>query len=135
MHIKWQPSNRDLRIFAIGQIAFLALIMTGYIRRGGSPAVLAAVIAVSTIVGVVGAIWPQRIRPVYLTWMIAVFPIGWLVFQVLLTLVHVFAIIPIGTLLKCLGIDPLSRRLDRECPSYWSPKGPAPPSSRYFRQF
>lgn len=135
MHIKWRPSNRDLRIFAVGQVVFLALILTGFVRRGGSWNIVAAVMGISTAVGIVGTVWPQRIRPVYLAWMIAVFPIGWLIFQVLLTLVFGLAIIPIGILLKCLGIDPLNRRLDRDCPSYWNRKGPAPTSSRYFRQF
>jgi hypothetical protein len=135
IQINWHPSARDLRIFAMGQIVVAAVVTTEIARRGGSPILVAVIPGISSIIGLVGLIQPTRVRRIYVAWMIAVFPIGWFVSHLLLAAVFVLVVIPLGFLLRCLGLDPLERRFDTNRRSYWNLRGPTPPATRYFRPF
>jgi hypothetical protein len=135
IRIKWQPSERDLRVFAVGQAVVFALVCSGWIRRGGSLTVAVILGICSTAVAVFGLARPKQIRVLYLAWMILVFPIGWLVTQGLLAATFLLLIVPLGFLLRCFGIDPLSRRFENRQPSYWVKRRPMPPATQYFRQF
>ena len=60
--------------------------------------------------------------------------VGWLVGRLLLAVNFYCVLSPLGILLRLLGRDPLGRRLDPSCQSYWTAK-PAPAGIRsYFRQ-
>ena len=135
IRINFHPSPRDLRIFCVGQIVVVAIITAGLMRRGGSPQVAAILMAASMVLGLIGAVQPSRVRWFYVGWMIAVFPVGWCISQMLLAAVFGFVIIPLGLLLKCLGIDPLNRRFDSKQASYWTHRDATRPANRYFRQF
>jgi hypothetical protein len=133
--INWQPSPYELRVFAIGQIVLTLLLATGLMKRGLSFNVSAGIVACSAAVGLAGAIRPSLIRWLYCTWMIAVFPIGWCLSQLLLISVFLFVVLPIGLLLRCVGIDPMSRRFEPTSATYWTKRRPMPPANRYFRPF
>ncbi len=135
IHFKWQPSRRDLRVFALGLALLTGILAQGLLRRGGSSAGPIALACVSILLGLVGAVRPTLVRPIYLVWMLVMFPIGWCVSHVLLAGVFWLLITPLGLVWKFLGIDPLHRRFDQHCESYWSERPPSPPAARYFRQF
>ena len=63
------------------------------------------------------------------------FPIGYVVSFVALALVSSFLITPIGLVFRLLGRDPLYRKPDANCGTYWISRGEAPPAKRYFQQF
>ena len=135
IHINWQPSTRDLRIFAVGQVLFFAVLTTAIVRRGGSSELAILLMGVSSATGLVGTIQPSWVRPVYIGWMIAVFPLGWCVSYLSLGIVFWLVIVPLGLVLRCCGVDPLERRMDRQRKTYWTNRPPMPAPSRYFRKF
>jgi hypothetical protein len=67
--------------------------------------------------------------------MCAAFPIGWTVSHLLLAAVFYLLIAPLGLLLRTFGRDKLKLREDRSPATYWTPRPPSKPLSRYFRQF
>jgi hypothetical protein len=132
---QWSPSARNLRVFAALQFVFF-IVVTGAWRGGG--ALLGApgwIVAGSAVVAVVGLIAPTLIRPLYLGWMLAVFPVGWALSYLILAAVFFLVITPIGMVMRWRGQDPLERKIDRGQVSYWKARPPSPSSERYFRQF
>lgn len=133
--IPWHPPRKDLQVFAGLQWLFCAIVAVMLWRRQVAAEVIAVLLALSSIVAVVGLVRPAWIRPVYVGWMLAVFPIGWVVSHTVLVVVYFGVITPIGWLLRWRGHDPLQRRRDPAAVSYWIPRPPPPDPQRYFRQF
>ena len=134
--INWHPTNRELRQFAgIWFPVFWLLVglMVGF-RTGWWGIVLPAWIAVA-VVSVFGLIQPRLVRPVFIGWMVAAWPIGWVVSHLLLAAVYYLLITPLGLVMRLAGRDKLQMRLDQRAATYWTPRPPAPPAGRYFRQF
>ena len=78
------PSPRTLRQFAILWMLFFAGHATwqGSLANRASPAFLLTALAIG--LGLAGLAKPALIRPIFVAWMIAAFPIGWIVSRVLL---------------------------------------------------
>jgi hypothetical protein len=100
--------------------------------------VLAAVGLLSLLLGTSRPAW---LRPVYVAWMAAAYPIGWLLAHLLLAAIYFLLITPIGLVLRLARHDPLARRFDREAQSYWTPRAYSTrrpdrtDRERYFSQF
>jgi Saxitoxin biosynthesis operon protein SxtJ len=135
IRINWNPTGNELRVFALGQFALVAMLASGIHKRGGSWSSIAILVGVSLLIGLVGTIRPQLVRWCYFGWMIAVFPIGLCVSYLLLASVFWLLVFPVGILLRCFGVDPLTRRFEPTRSTYWARRDPMPPASRYFRQF
>jgi len=133
--IPWNPSRKDLRIFAALQILFFAFIAWTVWKRTGSTTAAGWIIGISAVIGVVGVIIPQAIRWIYVGWMIAVFPIGWVVSHTIIAAVYFLVITPIGLIMRLSGRDPMERRLEPSATTYWKIRPPTPDKARYFRQF
>jgi hypothetical protein len=133
--IQFRPSSTLLRQFAgLWLVCFLGLgLWEGLARGHGTRATVLALLALS--VGTAGLIWPQRIRPIYVAWMVLAFPIGWTVSQIIVALLFYGLFTPIGLVFRLMGRDPLHRARRPGIESYWAPKlTPADPR-RYFKQF
>ena len=133
--INRDPSPRDLKIFAILQALFFAAIATIVHRRTGATVAPLAIVAVSLVMAIVGIVRPAGLRGVYVGWMLAVYPIGWVVSHLILAVVYFGIVTPTGWLLRCFGRAPLSRRFDPEARTYWTVRESEIPSDRYFRQY
>ncbi len=133
--IPWNPSRKDLRIFAALQVLFFAFIAWSVWRRTGSTTIAGWIVAISVVVGIVGVIAPAAIRWIYVGWMIAVFPIGWVVSHTIIAAVYYLVITPIGLIMRMSGRDPMDRRFDPAAKTYWQVRPPTPDNARYFRQF
>jgi hypothetical protein len=133
--IEFDPSRSTLRQFAgIWLVFFSGLALwQGLVRGHGGLAVVLAVLALT--IGPLGLIRPGWLRPIYVGWMVLVFPIGWTVSQVMLAVIFFGLFTPIGLVFGLLGRDPLHRARRPELNSYWTPK-PAPADLKsYFKQF
>ena len=127
------PSEKTLR-----QFAGLCLIIFGGLggwrmwqRDLDSPAL--ALVAVGGLIGVAGLIRPSSIRLVFTGWMMAAFPIGWVVSRVVLGLLFYGVFTPVALVFRLAGRDALHRRRKPKT-SYWTTKPhPADPAS-YLRQ-
>ena len=135
--VNWHPTRKTLRQFAVLWLVFFAA--AGVLRAwrtgafaSGAPlgfdgpwraALLFWIAAVA--VGVPGTIAPRLMRPIYVGWMAAAFPIGWTVSHVLLAVLYYGVFTPIGLVFRVMGRDRLERRLDRQAPTYWKEIGRA----------
>ncbi len=130
-----RPSHRDLLRF--GAALPLALSALGGVLfwRASTPTYAfvlwgaAAVLALAFF-----SVRPFR-RPIYLVWTTIVFPVGWVLSHAVLFFAYYAVITPIGLARRALGSDPLSRRFERDRPSYWVRRTEEKDPSTYFRQF
>ena len=145
IEINWTPDRRQLRQFAILWFVFFALagalvawragLIGGAAAPGASWQAPAILWALAVLISGVGLAFPVAIRPVYLLWMGASFPIGWIVSHLLLGLTYFGLFTLVAGIFRVIGRDALSRRLDRGATTYWVRRSPQTDVARYFRQF
>ena len=135
IEINWNPSRRELKQFAgIWFPAFFALVGALVLYHTGSPIVAASISGSGVLLSVFGFFFPPLVRPIFVAWMCAAYPIGWAVSHLLLAIVFFLVITPIGWGLRVLRRDPLEREFDRSASTYWIPHKQARDSKQYFRQ-
>ncbi len=134
--INWKPSSRELRMFAVLLMVFFAIVAGIWKFKSSETTGPAILVSVAWTIGLLGLAIPQAVRWVYVGWMAAVFPIGWVVSHLLLAVIFFGVIMPIGLILRVLGRDPMRKMLDRSATTYWIARPTEPTDSqRYFRQF
>jgi hypothetical protein len=127
------PSRRMLRQFSMLWIVFFGAgaMWQWFGRDHHTLAVAYATLALTF--GPIGLTAPAAMRPVYITWLVAAFPIGWLVSRVLLAVLFFGLTTPLALWFRWRGRDVLGLGR-RDVPSYWTAKSqPSGPAS-YFRQ-
>jgi hypothetical protein len=138
--MKWSelplnPATKTLRQFAAISLVFFLGVGTFQWMARGRPTLGFILIAIGLFIGILGLVQPRAVRWVFAGWMIAAFPIGWTVSQLMLVLLFYGIFTPIGFLLKLTGRDSLSLKFPAQTDSYWTTK-PAPTDvRRYFKQF
>ena len=134
--INWRPSSRELRMFAALLMLFFVAVAGIWNWRTGQASGPIILVGVSWAIGLIGLAVPQAIRWVFVGWMVAVFPIGFVVSHLLLAVIFFGVIMPIGLILRMLGQDPMRKTLDRSAATYWIARPTEPTESqRYFKQF
>lgn len=137
IEINRNPTRKELLVFAELLALFLAVI--GWMVWRRHPQVAAALWTAAPVVAVIGGLvaWfaPRAMRLLYLGWMYAAMPIGWVVSHLILAAVFYLVVTPIGLIMRLVGYDPMHRRFDRSATSYWVEHNPAADARRYFRQF
>lgn len=87
----------------------------------------------AVVIGGAGLLSPSLIKPVYMGWMIAAFPIGWTVSRLALATIYFLVVTPIAWVFRASGRDLLRlKRHPRE--TYWTAKSVARDSREYLRQ-
>jgi hypothetical protein len=86
------------------------------IFRGESPRMWALWIA--TALAATALTFPLLLRPVFKVWMILGEALGWVNTRIILTLVYYGLIVPMGTMLRMMGKDPMARAFDRQASTY-----------------
>lgn len=135
--IDWNPKPRQLRQFAVIAGLF-CLLVVGFFwqsRRAGNPTVMWTLGTLGVAVGLLGALWPETVRYVYVGMMVVTYPIGWVMSHVVLGVIYYGVFTPLGLFFRLIGRDALQRRIDPAAATYWQPRPPAPPATRYLRQF
>lgn len=129
-----KPSPRMLREFSALWIVFFCgvALWQWFGRDHHTLALIYGGLAVT--LGPIGLVAPAVMRPIFIAWLAAAFPIGWVVSRVLLLILFFGVITPIAAIFRMMGRDVLSVRR-RSIDTYWTPKPqPGGPAS-YFRQF
>lgn len=128
------PDDRMLRQFAFLWIVFfgaIALAQEFHHHRH----VLALVLGIlAATVGPVGLVWPSAIKPVFIGWMVLVFPIGWIISHVMLGILFYGMFSPIGLLFRIRGRDALALKPQPNAATYWHLKPQGKDKSRYLHQ-
>jgi hypothetical protein len=134
--LKTDPTTRELRQFAGLWLPAIGLVAAWLLWGATGNVPLASTIAAALIaLGVVGLARPAVMRPLFVGWMAAAYPIGWVVGHLLLALLYFAVLTPIGLALRLAGRDPLQRRWDPSATTYWQPHQPPNENARYFRQY
>jgi hypothetical protein len=133
--INKNPSKKELILFGLLGLAFFGLIGLSALHKTHSIHAARNIwVAGAVLFAAYYAVPPIR-RPIYLGWMYAAYPIGWVISHVLLALAFWGVIVPVGLLMRVVSRDPLARAFDPSAKSYWTPHEPGTDASRYFRQF
>jgi hypothetical protein len=133
--IQFDPPRKVLRQFAglwllfFGGLALWEILWRERLGFGGVLAVLAVTI------GPLGLIRPEWIRFIYVGWMVAAFPVGWTMSQIILLTLFFGLFTPIGLTFRLLGRDTLHRTRRATLNSYWEAKSAPTDLRRYFKQF
>jgi hypothetical protein len=145
IEINWNPDRKQLRSFAILWLVFFAFagalvawragLIGGAAPSGASWSAPALLWALAVVVSAVGLAFPVAIKPIYLLWMGASFPIGWTVSHILLGVTYYGLFTLVAGIFRLIGRDALSRRLDRGAATYWVRRSAQPDAARYFKQF
>jgi hypothetical protein len=128
------PSRRELRQFAGIWFPVFWFIVGGWFFIGDAPRVAIAAGVFGLVVGAIGVARPRFMHPIYLLWMHAAYPIGFVVSHVVLGVIFYLLVTPVGLVMKLVGYDPLQRRL-RTSTTYWLPCERVANTRQYFRQF
>jgi hypothetical protein len=132
--IPFDPSIRTLRQFAgLLVVVFGGVAAWQWTQHGFG--VRAAVSVVMAVVGLWGCFRPSDLRPVFVGWMVLVFPIGWTVSLLALTLLFFGVFTPIGLGFRAAGRDFLRLRRDPAAESYWEPMAANADAKSYLNQF
>lgn len=129
------PSPRTLRQFAGMWILFFGALGGWELWFRNRQAVSLSLIALALTIGPLGVWRPRLMRPIYVGWLMAAFPLGWLVSHVCLALVYYLVVTPLAIASRLLGRDRLSLRRGTKERSNWSPLDQSMDVRRYFRQF
>src|SRR5438876_10334929 len=107
MEIHWHPSDRRLRQFGILCLVFSSLLLarwswhlgkTSLAHQLASPAFIGAIIV--SLIGAIGLFKPFVLRPLYVGWLIAAFPISWTMTKFILDIMFYVLFSP---LVVCFG--------------------------------
>ena len=135
LEIPWNPSPRQLRQFAWLLAGCLLVVAAWVFYRGQAGTLAAALAGAGLASAAIGFTCPQLIRWVYVAWMVAVFPIGWLVSHAALAVMYYLVLTPIGLLLRFFGHDPMQRRPNGGRETGWRPRQDPEDMERYFKQY
>ena len=132
--VTFNASPRVLRQFAaIWLVVFGGLAVRKFCLEETTPGLI--FVAIAAGLGLPGLIRPRSIRHVYGTAMLAAFPLGWFVSQLLLVLIFFGIFWPVALLFRLMGRDVLRRKISPDAKSYWETRSQATKSTRYFEQF
>jgi hypothetical protein len=132
--IPFNPTVRTLRQFAVlWVIFFAAMALWQWFRHDHR--VLAGALAALTLVGFWGCLRPGDLRPIFVGWMVLVFPIGWTVSLLALATLFFVAFTPISLLFRLTGRDFLRLRRDSAAETYWEPMKLTTDPKSYLNQF
>lgn len=134
--INREPTARLLRQFAgIWFPAACALLGYALWRRTGLRPLGVTIWIVAAFISLAGVVRPSVMKPIWILWMTAVFPIGWTISHLVLAITYYLVLTPVGMMLRATGRDPMQRTIDRQAKTYWQPHQQITDPSRYFRQF
>lgn len=126
------PSPRTLRQFA-GLCVVFAGGWAAWRWWHGDQRTAELLAGVALLAGAFGIVAPALLRPVFVGWMMLVFPIGWVVSRVTLVALFLLVMTPVAWWFRLTGRDVLWLKRPNRA-SYWVPKPQPPGIDSYFRQ-
>jgi hypothetical protein len=133
LEVNWNPGRKELRQFAGLWIVFFGGVAAWMLYRYG-PGAWPTGVGCMALVGAPGLVFPGIMKPIYIGWMAAAFPVGWTISHLLLGVIFYGLLTPIGLAIRIFGSDPMHRRSDPEAKSYWTDHAQSE-TGRYFRTY
>jgi hypothetical protein len=120
--IDWNPHDGRLRQFALG-VGIVCLSLAAWLWWVEVlPAAVGALAALGIGVALFGLVWPDTVRYLYLTAMVSVYPMGWLVSHLLLAVIFYGVVTPFGLIVRLMGRDGLEPGSNAGSMNYWQPR-------------
>ena len=137
--MRWSEIPRNPSPKVLQQFAMLSLVFFGAAGgyrwfRGDQGSLPLILLGLGIALAILGFVSPRWLKPIFVGWMIMVFPIGWLISHVILALIFFGIFTPLGYILKLCGHDPLLLRKPN-VNSYWQVKEQQKDLTRYLKQF
>lgn len=137
VQIDRNPTAERLRSF--GWLLLPAMCLLGALSwwRTGQVNVALVIWTSGAVLAALYAAFPAVRRPIYVGWMTAAFPVGWVVSHLIMALIYFGVVTPIGLLVRWTRGDRLERHFDRSASTYWQIRQPAKDKDveRYFKQY
>ena len=121
IEINKNPSRRDLLWFGALFLAFCGIVGGVLVWRFDGMRAARVVWIVGVVVPALYYAIPPLRRPVYLGWLYAALPIGWVVSHVVVLVAFYLVVTPIGLIMRATGRDPMRRSFDPAAETYWTP--------------
>ncbi len=134
MILNTNPTRRDLQVFGFVLPLVAAVLGLLVAFRFDAPGVARVMWAAGAVLTLSYVAIPAWRRPLFVGWMYATYPIGWVLSHVMLLVVFFLVIVPFGLVIRLARRDLLRRRFDRSAPSYWTRRESVSDVRRYFRQ-
>ena len=128
----WQPSNRQLRQFAVALGVALPAI-TWY--WGGTLNAVSILTVIGLLIAVAGMVWPSTVKHLFIALSLLATPIGMVLGEVAMLLIYFCCFLPIGLAFRVIHRDSLKLKLQRGSQSYWESKVQPRSLTNYYRQF
>ncbi len=115
------PTAADLRSFGLltgGLAAGIFGLALPLLRRHPLPVwpwIVGGVLIIAALA------WPSALRPLYRPWVRLGLVLGWINSRIILTILFFLVIVPMGLIMRALGRDPVSRKLDPDASTYRVP--------------
>ncbi len=131
IEINWQPTDRQLRQFAL--IGSIGLPAIGWFWGVGSTAMI-TLAAIGVCLAVVGWLLPMAVKPLFLALTLIATPIGIAVGELAMLAIYFGLFVPLGCLFRLSKKEAMQLRLDHSRESYWEPKKRPTDVGSYYRQ-
>lgn len=134
LRINTRPNARQLRLFSLGWLCFVGgFAVLQWLK--GRHAVAECMGGAALLVPVVGIVWHDGVRRLYVGLCYATYPIGYVISTVVLCVLFYGVVTPLGLLLRLCGHDPLGKRAAPASASYWRPRERTQSPASYFKQY
>jgi peptidoglycan biosynthesis protein MviN/MurJ (putative lipid II flippase) len=133
--IPFRPANKALRQFAAAWLVFFLVLGAHQYLARRHPTVGLTLLGLALVIGLLGLIKPQAVRWVFVTWMVAAFPIGWLISLLMLLLMFYCVMTPVALVFRLRRRDLLRRKGAPAGSTFWLPKHTPQDVRSYFRQY
>jgi Saxitoxin biosynthesis operon protein SxtJ len=142
--VDWNPDRQKLRSFAVMWLVAFGLLgastawrsgLFGHANAGANWTAPLVLWIAALVVPAIGVPYPRAVKPIYVAWMAAAYPIAFVVSHVLLGVTYYVLFTLVGGLFRLIGRDALGLRFDRSAATYWVRRTPQRDLSRYFRRF
>ncbi len=135
IEINRNPSKKELGWFGLLFALFFGIVGGLVWWKWGASTVATWIWSVAGAIAVCYYAIPPFRMPLYIGWVTAAFPIGWLVSHVVLAIVYYLVVTPIGVAVRMAGRIAIRAPFDPQAKTYWVERPSRRAPSRYFRQF
>ena len=133
IRINHRPAARQLLVFALAWAAFVGALGWAQWTRGHAT-FAGCCWALAAGVPLIGAVWREGLRRLYVGLSYATYPIGFTVSSVALVVIYYAVLTPLGLILRVARHDPLQKTPGARVDSYWQPRPADRKPADYFRQ-
>ncbi len=132
--IPFHPSRSTLRWFGVLGAAFLLGAGCWQLLVRERPVAWGILLGAALVSALIGLLLPMVLRPVFVGWMVLVYPLNWLISHLLLGIIYYCIFTPVAIFFKVIRRDALTRPFVSGQETYWTDKHTGANLRSYFRQ-